>query len=121
MPVLQRDAVYDLEQFEELLPASVTITRTSESDIKLRQLIVWLDGERVGELLWGDSVTRELEPGPHKLRVSNTLVWRTAEFVLGPGEQAFFETVNRMGPGSIFVMVVLLGIGPLYVSLRRMC
>jgi hypothetical protein len=121
MNVVLDDIVYDLERFEELLPASVTITRTSESDIKLRQLIVWVDGRRLGELLWGDSITCELEPGPHRVRVSNTLVWKTAEFTIGPGEQVFFETVNRMGPGSIFFMVVLLGIGPLYVSLRRMC
>ena len=120
MPLLADDAVDAFSRFEELLPASVTITRTSESDYKSRQLIVSIDGARVATLLWGDSFTCELTPGPHRLRVSNTLVWKHMEFTLRPGEQAFFEAINRMGPGSIFVTMIL-GAGPLYVSLKRMC
>lgn len=119
MPVLLDDAAFDLSRLEEVFPASVTITRTSEADFKSRQLIVWVDGRRVATLLWGDSISCELEPGPHRVRVSNTLVWKTLEFTIGPGEQVCFEAINRMGPGSIF-FVVLLGIGPLYVTLKRM-
>ena len=119
MPVLVDDAALDLGRFEELLPASVTITRTSEADVKTRQLIVWIDGNKVSTLLWGDSVTCELEPGRHRLRVSNTLVWKTVEFTLGPGEQVFFEAINRTGPGSIFFLIIM-GVGPLYVTVKRM-
>ena len=119
MPVLVDDAALDLARFEELLPSSVTITRTSKEDVQTRQLIAWIDGNKVGTLLWGDSLTCELEPGPHYLRVSNTLVWKTIDFTLGPGEQAFFEAINRNGPGSIF-FVIIMGVGPLYVTLRRM-
>ena len=36
-----------------------------------------------------------------------------------PGEQIFFEALNRLGPGSVFCLLVL-GAGPLYVTLRRM-
>ena len=57
MPVLVDDAVYDFARFEEVFPATVTITRTSEQDFKSRQLIVWVDGKRVASLLWGDSIT----------------------------------------------------------------
>jgi hypothetical protein len=103
----------------ELFPATVTVTRTSEADFKSRQLIVWIDGERVATLLWGDSVTTELQPGPHRVRVSNTLVWKTVTFDLLPGEQVFFEAINRTGPGT-FTLLVLLGAGPLYVTLQRM-
>jgi hypothetical protein len=120
MPVLTNDAALDFERLEEAFPASVTITRTSEQDCKSRQLIVWVDGVRVSTLLWGDSFSSELAPGAHRLRVSNTLVWKTVEFVLGPGEQVFFETLNRVGPGS-FLCLLVLGAGPLYVSIRRMC
>jgi hypothetical protein len=63
MPVLVDDAAYDLARFEEVLPATVTITRTSEQDFKSRQLIVWVDAVRVATLLWGDSITCELQPG----------------------------------------------------------
>lgn len=119
MAVLLDDAVSDLGRFEEVLPATVTITRTSEEDFKSRQLIVWIDGAHVATLLWGDSITCELQPGPHRLRVSNTLVWKTAEFAAHPGEQVFFEAITRTGPGSIF-MIMLFGVGPLYLTLRRM-
>ena len=103
----------------KLFPATVTITRTSEADVKTRQLIVTLDGQRVATLLWGDSVTRDIDPGPHRVRVSNTLVWKTVEFTAAPGEQVFFEAVNRTGPGSIFFTMIF-GAGPLYLTLERM-
>jgi hypothetical protein len=113
------DTIGDLRGLQDLFPATVTVTRTSESDFKTRQLIVWIDGERVATLLWGDSITSELRPGRHRVRVSNTLVWKTIEFELQPGEQVFFEAVNRTGPGT-FLMLILLGAGPLYVTLKRM-
>ena len=109
----------DLDDVGDLYPASVTVTRTSESDFKSRQLIVWIDGDRVATLLWGDSITMELLPGPHRVCVSNTLVWKTIEFVLKPGEQVFFEAINRTGPGT-YLMLIMCGAGPLYVTLQRM-
>jgi hypothetical protein len=113
------DVPNSLRDLEGLFPASVTITRTSESDFKSRQLVVSIDGQRVAELLWGDSITHELQPGRHRVRVHNTLVWKTIEFTLAPGEQMFFEAINRTDPGTFFMLVVL-GVGPLYVTLQRM-
>ncbi len=104
---------------DDLFPAAVTITRTSDADFKSRQLVPSIDGLTLATLLWGDSITCELEPGPHRLRVHNTLVWKTVDFALGPGEQVFFEVINRSGPGTL-AMTVLFGIGPLYVTIRRM-
>jgi hypothetical protein len=103
----------------EAFPASVTVTRTSEEDFKSRQVIVWIDGERTATLLWGDSETRELAPGPHRMRFSNTLVWKNVDFTLEPGEQAFFEVINRPGFGTI-TMTMIMGVGPLYLTIRRM-
>jgi hypothetical protein len=104
---------------DDLFPTSVTITRTSEEDFKSRQLVVSVDGRGVGELLWGDSVTCELQPGPHRLRVHNTLVWKTLDFRLGPGEQIFFEAINRAA-GSTWFLLAAFGVAPLYLSVRRM-
>ncbi len=104
---------------DHLFPTSVTITRTSEEDWKTRQLVVSLDGTRVCELLWGDSMMFELQPGPHTLRVHNTLVWKTERFVIGPGEQVFYEAVNRPA-ASTYLFLPIFGLGPLYVTLRRM-
>ena len=102
-----------------VFPASVTVTRTSENDFKSRQLIVWIDGDRAATLLWGDSITRDLPPGPHRIRVSNTLVWKTIEFTLQPGQQAFFEAILRTGIGTLSFML-LIGVAPLYLTVRRM-
>jgi hypothetical protein len=118
-PAPQRDNLDDFFALNERVPATVTITRTSEEDFKSRQLVVSIDERKVAELLWGDSITQNLEPGPHRIRVHNTLVWKTVDFSLRPGEQAYFEAINRTGPGTI-VMTLLFGIGPLYVTIRRM-
>ena len=117
-PPAERDA-FDRFFARDDFPASVTITRTSQADYQTRQLVVSLDGGHVGTLLWGETVTCHPEPGPHTLRVHNTLVWKTVQFSLAPGEQVFFEAVNRTGWGTL-IMTVLFGIGPLYVSVNRM-
>ena len=104
---------------DERVPASVTVTRTSQADTKTRQLVPSIDGLTLTTLLWGDSITCEIEPGRHRLRIHNTLVWKTVDFVLAPGEQVFFEAVNRPGIGTL-TMTVLCGIGPLYVTITRM-
>ena len=94
----------DFDRFfdrDERMPAAVTVTRTSEEDVKIRQMVPSIDGITLTTLLWGDSITCELEPGRHRLRVHNTLVWKTVDFRLAPGEQAFFEVVNRTGFGTL--------------------
>jgi hypothetical protein len=104
---------------EALLPAAVTITRTSKDDFGSRQLEVSIDGEHVATLLFGDAIRRELPPGPHRLRIHNTLVWKTVDFTLAAQEQIFFEAVNKAGPGT-YLMTLVVGIGPLYVDIKRM-
>jgi hypothetical protein len=108
-----------LSALSSAFPTSVTITRTSDDDCQTRQLIVSLDGRRVATLLYGDSIRCDLPPGRHTLRVYNTLVWKNVEFTLRPGEQAFFEAVN-LASTSTYLIVALLGVGPLYVRVRRM-
>jgi hypothetical protein len=119
MPIAVADAIVRHAPPVEAFPAAVTVTRTSQEDFSSRQLIVWIDGERVATLLWGDSITRDLRPGRHRIRVSNTLVWKTVDFTLAEGQQVFFEAINRTGFGTL-TMMLLLGVAPLYVTLRRM-
>jgi hypothetical protein len=103
---------------QDVASGKVTINRNSPADVKTRQLVASIDGEKIATLMWGESVTRELPPGPHRLRVHNTLVWKTIDFTLAPGEQATFEAINRTGKLTYF-LVSALGAGPLYVTLRR--
>ena len=98
-------------------PAHLTVARDSEADVRQRQIVLRLDGQPLATLLFGGSVTREIEAGPHRLRAHNTLVWKTVEFDAAPGEHVRFSTVNRAGFGSL-ALVALLGVGPLYVTLE---
>ena len=118
MGVLTDDLAADLDRLDTLFPTAVTVTRTSEEDFKSRQVVVTLDGRRLPDLLWGDSVTIEVVPGAHRLRVHNTLVWKTVDFHVGVGEQAFFEVVNRATAG-FYLLLPLFGLGPLYLTVKR--
>jgi hypothetical protein len=71
MKVVEDRFLRELEALDELFPTAVTVTRTSEDDFKSRQLVVSLDGTHVAELLWGDSVTVDVPPGPLRLRVQH--------------------------------------------------
>ena len=119
MQTLVDDSVDRLSAGQERLPAAVTITRSSKEDFGSRQLEVSIDGEHVATLLFGDSIRRELLPGPHRLRIHNTLVWKTVDFTLNAHEEVFFEAVNKAGPGT-YLMLMVVGIGPLYVQIKRM-
>ena len=101
-----------------MAPARITVARQAEDDLRIRQLVVSIDGEKVATLLYGESVTRELPPGPHRLRVHNTLVWKTIDLELAAGEHARFTAVNLAGFGTVS-MLGLLGAGPLYVRVVR--
>jgi hypothetical protein len=114
----QLDDVEFWERVWRMHPASVTIARTHASDVGMRQLVISLDGQPLGDLLFGESVQRDVAPGQHRLRVSNTLVWKTLAFEVKPGEQVRFEAINRAGRLT-YPMLVILGAGPLYLTVRR--
>ena len=98
--------------------AVLTVERRDPSDVRIRQLVVTLDGDPFATLLFGQVATRSISAGPHRLRVHNTLVWRNVAFDASHGEHVRFVAVNRAGPGSM-TLIALLGAGPLYVTLER--
>jgi hypothetical protein len=97
-------------------PARITLTRRHSADVRQRQIVASIDGAPIGTLLFGDTVTREIAPGSHRLRIHNTLFWTTRDVQLSPGDVVRFTVVNRAGFGS-FALLGLFGVGPLYVSL----
>ena len=99
-------------------PARITVSRDAPNDVKVRQVVVSLDGAPLATLLYGESVTREIEPGPHWLRAHNTLVWKTLDFYVEPDEHARFRVINRPGFGT-YTMLALLGTGPIYLTVER--
>jgi hypothetical protein len=98
--------------------ARITITRRHESDVRDRQIVVSVDGEHLDTLLYGQQATREVTPGPHRLKAHNTLFWRNLEIDLQPGEHARFIVINRAGSGTLSLLGIL-GVGPLYLTFER--
>jgi hypothetical protein len=99
-------------------PARLTLRRRSPRDAQQRQIVASMDGEPFATLLFGETESREIPPGPHRLRVHNTLVWKTVEFTARPGEEVVYTIINRAGWGTWW-MLSLLGAGPLYLTVVR--
>jgi hypothetical protein len=98
--------------------ASVTVTRQQDNDVRDRQVIVSIDGEPLATLLYGQEVTKDVPPGPHRLKAHNTLFWKNIDLDLKPGEHARFIVINRAGTGT-FSLLGMLGVGPLYLTFER--
>jgi len=95
----------------------ILVTRRAPDDERERQLYVSLDGERLGTLMYGRQLARECGPGSHRLRVHNTLCWRTLDFEIGPGEQLTFCTANVI-PTFFVGIAAALGAAPMFVRLE---
>ena len=91
----QTDDIAYWERIYAMQPSSVMVSRTSDDDFKARQLVIWIDREKLGDLMFGDTFSRDVAPGTHTLRVSNTLVWKTTSFDVKTGDQVRFLVVNR--------------------------
>ena len=83
------------------------------------RVYVSLDDERIAVLYNGQEVSREVKPGRHRLRVHNTLFWKTIDFEAAPGETIHFNTVNRTGKGFLH-LVLILGVAPMFLEVERM-
>jgi len=117
-PVLDRSAErLDAEGWPIIPPTQITVHRTSPEDVQDRQVIFWMDGKQIGQLLYGQTLTREVSPGPHSLRAYNTLVWKTLTFEAPPGAHLHFTCINR-APRLLYYLVALFGVAPLFVTLE---
>lgn len=100
------------------MPATLTVDRNAPDDVQQRQILVLLDGAQIAELMYGDSVTKEISTGPHKLLVDNTWNKKSAQFEVADGETVRFVVKNHSGRVSEFLLMIF-GAGPLKVSLDR--
>jgi hypothetical protein len=100
------------------MPSHLAVSRNSPDDVQLRQIAAMLDGESIAELMFGESVTKEIPAGHHTLRVDNTWNRQTVEFDSGEGEAVKFLVRNRAGRFSWFLLMIF-GAGPIYVSIER--
>jgi hypothetical protein len=98
--------------------ATLTVTRDLPVDVQQRQIYVSLDAAPLATLVFGESITREIEPGPHRIRAHNTLVWKTLTFDAAADEHVQFVVANRPGRWLLPALAVL-GVGPLFLTFER--
>jgi hypothetical protein len=98
--------------------ARLTLSRTAPNDVGIRQVFVSVDGKDAAVLVHGQTATVDIEPGEHKMRIHNTLVWKTVMFEASPGEEIHYDIVNRAGFGTM-ALVATLGVGPIYLTVTR--
>jgi hypothetical protein len=100
------------------LRSVVTISRQHPEDAQQRQVLVRLDGGPTATLMFGDSVSQDVRPGAHVLRMNNTLFWKTFRFTIEPGERLEFVIVNRASRIT-FGFLAGLGLAPLYLTVEK--
>ena len=90
--------------------ARLTIHRTAGCDEQSRQILCSIDGTYTGQLLFGQTLTREIAAGPHTLKANNTLVWKTVPFEAAAGDHVHFTVWNEpMGGWLMRILFVFVG------------
>lgn len=98
--------------------AQLTILRNAPHDFRDRQVYVWVDGVSWGKIKYDIPMTAEIAPGPHRIRVNNTLFNDSLQFVARPGEHVRVRCTNGMSGGG-WLMLLLLHATYLRVTLER--
>ena len=99
-------------------PARLTVSRNLPIDVQQRQIFVALDGQPFATLVFGQEKSREIPAGPHQLKIHNTLVWKTIDVDVQPGEQLHFDVANKAGR-FVLGALALLGVGPLFLVVEK--
>jgi hypothetical protein len=100
------------------VPAKVTVTRTHPDDVRQRQVLARIDDEPQVTLMFGESFTREIAPGTHRLRADNTLFRKKVEFTVRAGEHVEFALVNTAGRLTLGFLATM-GVAPLFLRVER--
>jgi hypothetical protein len=97
---------------------AILLRRNSPHDFPDRQIFVWIDGEPLGKIRYGQSITQPIEPGEHTVRVFNTLLSQTLTVTAAPGEQVRLQCGNGM-PTAGWLMMIFLHVTYLRVWVAR--
>jgi len=87
--------------------ATLTLVRNAPDDVQDRSVTFWLDDERWDNLRYGQEISRNIAPGPHRLRAHNTLVSTTFDFDAKPGEQIRLRCANAVSKGGALMMLII--------------
>lgn len=99
-------------------PAGLTVHRPPNPGMgEQYPMTIAIDGRQVALLAPGQSASVALEPGPHRLRVGNTLFRSAIDLELSAGETLAFEVRNRRNAATEFF--ALLGAGMWSIAIER--
>jgi hypothetical protein len=98
--------------------AQLTISRRDADDFQDRQIQLFVDDEPWGKVRYGTAVTRDIAPGPHRVRVFNTLFSKTLTLDVKPGEHVRLKTGNGF-PKAGWVLMMVLHVTYLLVRLEH--
>ncbi len=102
--------------------ATITLRRQAKDDVGYREIYVYIDDRPAVVLRANEVATVEVEPGPHRIRATNTLFRKIVECTLAPGEHITYLAANTAGRGTysfLAVFVGFIGAGPLYLTFER--
>ena len=108
-----------IEQLRKSWTARITVRRAAQHDVANKDIYVSLDGESLGLLGAGQDLSREVAPGPHRLRLHNTLFRKTFDITVKVSEHVTFLAANRPGFGTYSVLAYLLGTNIVYLTVER--
>ena len=80
-------------------PATLTIIRNAPDDVQDRWVRVFIDETPEEILRYGETLTRDLPPGRHRVRAHNTLSADTLEFDAAPGQAVRIKVLQQRRQG----------------------
>lgn len=83
--------------------ATLTITRDAPDDVQDRIVMLWVDDEPWPRLRYGQTLTRAIPHGRHRVRAHNTLLGTIVEFDAAPGEHVQLRCSNTLARGSMLL------------------
>ncbi len=108
----------DATSFLDDLRTLLIVRRDDRRDVGVRQVYVRIDGGRSIPLCFGESITIELQPGAHRVRVHNTLMWKNVRFTIEAGEHLELLAINEARWWTAG-MAGVLGSAPLFLRVLR--
>jgi hypothetical protein len=97
----------------------LVVERTAEDDIKMRDLYVLVDDEPERTVHFGKSLEYELEPGDHRIKITNRLFTKAENFTVAPGQTVRYSATNVAGGGLFAPLMLIGGTGAYKVRLTR--
>jgi hypothetical protein len=96
-------------------PATLTFVRNAPDDVQDRWVRLFIDDGPEEILRYGETLTRKLPAGHHRVRAHNTLSADTVEFDAAPGQAVRIKVFNSVAKGGV---LMLMATGFAFINVR---